>query len=159
MGHRRAIQDEQLEELLSRRRAGQKLRDIQLWLKDIGQPASIGTIHNVLAELGELSQTAAADRADAVAVPIEDETPPAERMKQLRHAVAKERAAAKLNVEEDWKRYHSALKMTFELIKVELRPAAVAQAGAPAAAPAPEPVVFEVDGKPFDLSGGNRPQA
>lgn len=49
----------------------------------------------------------------------------------------------------------------FELIKVELRPAAVAQAGAPAAAPAPDPVVFEVDGKPFDLSGasGQRPTA
>lgn len=159
MPQRRAVKDENVGEVLSRRRAGQTLREIQVWLEGIGESASIASLHRLINELGELAQTAASEQAAVLSVPIDVELPPAERLRNLRHAVAEERRAAKVGVEDDWKRYHSALKMTFELIKVELRPAAVAQAGAPAAAPAPEPVVFEVDGKPFDLSGGNRPQA
>lgn len=118
MANRRAINPDTLPELLSRHRAGESLRSLSAWLITQGCKASIETIRAELARAGQAAQ----ERPEIVLPEADPESVP-DLLRVLRYEVAQERREARLDRARDWKRYHSALRLTRELCKMDGRPA------------------------------------
>ena len=138
MARRRSINLDKVPELVARHKAGATLRELVEWLKTEGCTAAIETVRGELARAGQVFE----QRPDVVIPEAEPETA-ADRIKLLRHEVSQERAEARKHRALDWKRYHSAMRLTMDVAKFEAKPAPGPAPGPAAeglAKPAPEVV-------------------
>lgn len=119
MANRRAIEPEHVPELIRRHRAGETLRALAEWLKGLGCEAAPNTIRAELARAGLRAEVP----ADLV-IPDAEPADPDERRRVLRYEVAQERRDARVDKDADWKRYHSAIRMSLELLKLDTKPQA-----------------------------------
>ena len=117
MANRRAIEPEHVPELIRRHRSGETLRALAEWLKGIGCDAAPNTIRAELARAGLRAEVP----ADLV-IPDAEPADPDERRRVLRWEVAQERRDARVDKDADWKRYHSAIRMSLELLKLDTKP-------------------------------------
>lgn len=105
--------------MLRRHKDGQTLRQLAEWLKGLGCEAALNTIRAELARAGQRAEVP----ADLVLPEAEPESPE-DRRRLLRYEVAQERKDARADKDADWKRYHSALRMSLDLLKIDTKPTA-----------------------------------
>jgi hypothetical protein len=160
MANRRAINLDILPELLNRHRGGESLRSLSAWLITKGCKVSIETIRAELARSGQAAQ----ERPEVVLPEAEPEAMP-DCLRVLRYEIAQERREARLDRARDWKRYHSALRLTKELYKLDARPASKPPGNQPEPPPKPQTdhVIF-LDDPTFSAAemndaSGRSPQA
>jgi hypothetical protein len=95
--------------------------------------------------------------ADLV-IPDAEPSDPDERRRVLRYEVAQERRDARVDKDADWKRYHSAIRMSLELLKLDTQP----QAGEPqtaAAAQAADKPALDADALRKELEDARKEAA
>lgn len=140
MGRPRTINQEMVPELIARHKNGATLKELVGWLAEQGCKTGIETVRAELARCGQAAQV-----PRTFVVPEAEPETIEERRRILRYEVAQEKRRAQLVCDADPKRYHSALRLSFELLKFDARPQPTKPAEVPAQEQPPAPsdhVVF-----------------
>lgn len=147
MAGRRAINLDNVPEMVRKHKEGATLRALVEWLTGRGNRVSVETVRAELAKAGQ-----AAEKRPELALTDAEPEGVADRIKALRYEIADERRAARERRGSDWKRYQGAIRMTMALIQMEARPAS-SPADSPSASEtdAPGKPRFLIGGKPADL--------
>ena len=135
MANRRTINRDILPLLVERHKAGESLRKLVSWLAEQGIKTGIETVRRELARAGFTAEV-----PPEVVIPAAEPETLEERRKLLRYEVAQERRDARVDKDADWKRYHGALRLSFELLKFDARPQPQDKPGDPVPEQPPAPV-------------------
>lgn len=142
MANRRTINRDILPLLVERHKAGESLRKLVSWLAEQGIKTGIETVRRELARAGFVAEVPA-----EVVIPAAEPETLEERRKLLRYEVAQERRDARVDKDADWKRYHSALRLSQALLQIDAKAIAppAPEPPAPSAIPVAQPTQADLD--------------